>query len=82
MKLKPEAVTIVDPTSGRDVTNAKELRHVTLAYCKGILTNRQPSAEYEEDLQMKFVVHETRMECDSGRDAFLPSYVFLIFLIF
>ena len=59
--LETEAVTIVDPASGLEVTSAKELRHVTLTYCHGVLTNRQPTADYEDDLKMKVAVHMTRL---------------------
>ena len=74
--LETEAVTIVDPASGLEVTSAKELRHVTLTYCHGVLTNRQPTADYEDDLKMKVAVHMTRMEEDTVGDEGLPLEIF------
>ena len=41
---------------------ANEIKKASVEYCKELLTNRPPKAEYEEDLAWKRKIHEIRMK--------------------
>ena len=50
-----------NPHTGATETNPSKIRETTVKYCKELLTNRPPNAEYVEDLMMKKELHEKRM---------------------
>ena len=59
--IEAEAVAVVDPSMGVEVTVPSQIRHASLSYCKKLLTNRKPAPGYEVDLEVKHVLHKLRM---------------------
>ena len=57
-----DAVSIIDPGSGREIKSAHGIRKATLDYCHKLLSNREPSKDYCEDLDMKRSIHVARMQ--------------------
>ena len=51
-----------DPIIKEDVTDPSKIKEVTLNYCKELLTNRAPKDDFVEDMRMKQLVHDVRME--------------------
>ena len=49
---------------------------MTLKYCENLLTNRHPKPEFEEDFQLKSVIHEHRIEETIDEDVEYSSEVF------
>ena len=60
--VETEAVAIVDPVKGVEVSSAAEIRQVSLNYCVKLLTNREPGLDFEPDIEMKRSVHRLRMQ--------------------
>ena len=60
-KTGQEATILIDPMTGTEVTSPNEIKRVSLGYCKELLTNRKPKAEYEDDILLKNVIHDKRM---------------------
>ena len=44
------------------INEPTEIRKSVLKYCKNLLTNRPPSEDFEEDIKIKRILHEKRME--------------------
>ena len=63
-----EAVTIVDPKTKAEVNNPIDIKRVSLQYCSELLTNRLPKADFEEDIEMKEIIHKLRMCEDVTED--------------
>ena len=57
-----EAVAIEDPDSGNLIDNPERIKEVSLAYCKNLLTNREPNLGYERILENKRNLHQERMK--------------------
>ena len=56
-----EASTLKDPKTGTEVFTPKEIKRVSLQFCKDLLTNREPKEEFVEDILVKKLVHTARM---------------------
>ena len=56
-----EAVVLINPKTKEEVTTPMEIKKVSLDYCTDLLTNRKPKVKYEEDILMKELIHEIRM---------------------
>ena len=56
-----EPTTLINPDTNMEVTSVNEIKSVSLKYCKKLLTNRPPKADFEEILQEKYDAHELRM---------------------
>ena len=69
-KPSQEATTLRDPISNLVVDSVSEIKRVSLAYCKELLTNRLPNQGFENTLKMKSEIHDKRME------EFLKDYEF------
>ena len=52
---------VIDPTTGKKIFDKKDIIDVCADYCVKLLTNREPSEGYEEDIRMKRIVHNARM---------------------
>ena len=61
-QLATEPTTIIDPLSGKEISNPKKIRDTSVKYCKRLLTNREPKDEFKDDLNYKKKVHESIME--------------------
>ena len=57
-----EDTTMIDPKTLKDVNTPQEIKRVSLEYYKELLTNMKPKAEYVEDLELKRVIHEVRID--------------------
>ena len=60
-KSQQEPAVIRDPDTKEYVTDAKEIKRISLKYCVDLLTNREPKDGYEEIVEMKRRVHKERM---------------------
>ena len=76
-KLKPEAITIEDPSTGVMIDFPERIREVTLNYCIELLTNRIPREDFKEIVEkkkdlykerMKEAIHNEEHECISMED--------------
>ena len=56
------ATVIIDPKTKSEVSEPEEIKRVSLQYCVDLLTNRKPKAEYEEEFNLKTIIHNIRME--------------------
>ena len=56
------ATAIIDPKTKLEVSEPEEIKRVSLQYCVDLLTNRKPKAEYEEEFNLKKIIHRVRME--------------------
>ena len=56
-----DAVAIVNPKDGEEISSASGIRETILNYCGELLTNRQPSEEFKDDILLKKNIHELRM---------------------
>ena len=56
------ATVIIDPKTKFEVSEPEEIKRVSLQYCVDLLTNRKPKAEYEEEFNLKKIIHKVRME--------------------
>ena len=56
-----EPSAIIHPETRIQITDPSEIKSVSVDFCKKILTNKNPKAEFEEDLEWKKRVHEVRM---------------------
>ena len=61
-KASQEPTTIIDPDSGAVVFTPNKIKETILKYCKNLLTNRMPHKDYEEDIEIKRVLHKKRMD--------------------
>ena len=65
-KSKPEPVGIINPQNGQLVVNRKEIRKVSLKYCKDTLKNNPPSEGFEMGAKVKDDLHTQRMKLTKG----------------
>ena len=63
-----EPVVLIDPKSKAEVNTPEEIRKVSRDYCTELLTNRKPKVEFEEDLLMKEIMLQIRMNVDDDED--------------
>ena len=63
-----EATVIVNPKTKEEVNTVDGIKKVCLDYCSDLLTNREPKDDYKDDLEIKNLLHEVRMEetCDDN----------------
>ena len=61
---KSELVPTVirNPDTGKEETNPEKIKDVSVKFVRNLLTNRKPREEYVEDLRMKRLLHNARME--------------------
>ena len=57
-----EACAVKDPKTKELIVASEEIKKVSLEYCKEVLTNNKPEAEYKKEIMIKEKVHEVRME--------------------
>ena len=55
---------IRNPETNKEETEPRRIRDVSVKYVKKLLTNRNPKEEYKEDMEMKRLLHENRMNVD------------------
>ena len=60
-KVPQDLIAIRDPESDKVCTNIKDIKTITLNYCKNLLTNRKPRHDFAVDLRSKEALHEARM---------------------
>ena len=60
-KSRQVAATLIDPFTNIEISDRKQIKDASLKYCVDLLTNRQPNPGYEDDINMKNLVHESRM---------------------
>ena len=60
-KAAQEATTMKDPNTQKLLTKRKDIREASLDYCVQLLTNHCPKTGFEEDVQIKDIIHEIRM---------------------
>ena len=60
-KLSKEPTSIKFPVSNEMISEPERIKETVLHYCKSILTNRPPKDEYE-DVKIKKILHEVRMQ--------------------
>ena len=62
-KNKPQdPIILFYPVSGKEVNTTKEIKKVSLQYCKTLLTNRKPEEGYESVVKNKDFLHLQQME--------------------
>ena len=61
-KAGQEATVITDPKTKEEVNTPAGIKKVVIDYCQDLLTNRDPKAEFVEDIEMKKMIHEVRMK--------------------
>ena len=61
-KAVEEPAVVTNPETGEDVDTPKQIKKVTLQYCKQLLTKRKPKEEYREDIEVKELLHDLRMK--------------------
>ena len=69
-KNSQEATTLKDPKTNCDVNTVDDIKRVSLDYCKNLLTNRDPKKEFENVLESKYLLHETRMKVINQEDEY------------
>ena len=69
-----ETSAVVDKSSGKLVTVPSSIRRVSLEYCTNLLTNRSPKVEYEDDLTIKHLIHDVRMNEEVESDLYQLSF--------
>ena len=57
-----EAISLLDPESGREITSTVGIRKASLDYCTKLLTNRAPRDGYVEVTEQKLFLHLSRMK--------------------
>ena len=67
-KVGQEATVLIDPVSKEEVNTPSEIKRVSIEYCQNLLTNRDPKEEFIEDLDLKKMIHNVRMEEDIEDD--------------
>ena len=80
-KTEQVPTVVIDPASKKEETDPKRIKEVSVKYVKDLLTNRNPTKGYEEDLEMKRKIHESRMieyvpdkEKELSREAFEDTW--------
>ena len=71
-----EATVLIDHESKKEVYTPEEIKRVSIEYCQKLLTNREPKAEYKEDLELKKDIHRIRMEENIANDVEFSNELF------
>ena len=61
-KLSDEPSAVFDPKTKKLVFKPEEIREVAGDYCEALLTNREPREGFEQDIELKNLVHIVRMK--------------------
>ena len=69
-----EPTTIIDPDSGDVLFEPEEIKTASLKYFKELLTNREPSKGYEDDVMIKNILHRKRMVEEIENDVSTLTY--------
>ena len=67
-----EAHAILDLATGQVAVSAKEIKRISLEYCKGGLKNNEVEEGFENDVRLKEVAHQNRMD-DMLAGGFTPT---------
>ena len=60
-KLGQEQTAMIHPESNELIFNKDDIKDLTVKYCADLLTNRNPKRGFEEDIDLKNLVHDIRM---------------------
>ena len=72
-KTTQEASTMIDPVTNEGLVTRRKIKEASLNYCVDLLTNRSTKAGFEEDVKLKDLINEARMnEVHEDDDATLP----------
>ena len=63
-----EAVAIKDPKSGKLVVSIEEIKKVSLEYCLEVLKKNPIKEGFEEDINLKNILHSFRMKEETDED--------------
>ena len=67
-----EAYSITDPKSGKLAVSGKEIKEISLNYCRDVLTNNEAEGDSKEVARLKDLMHTKRMlQVQEG--SFVPS---------
>ena len=61
-KQSPEAISIIDPVSGKRLFDHEEIRTASLNYVTSLLKNNETKDQYKLEITAKNIVHEVRMQ--------------------
>ena len=62
-KKKPQEPTAIkDPHNGDIITDPVKIKSTLVKFCKDLLTNKDPSPGFENDLLLKRKLHDLRMK--------------------
>ena len=77
-KIGQEATTMIDHVTSEELVTRGKIKEAALNYCVDLLTNRSPKVGFEEDVRLKDMIHEARMNevVDDDGDARLSIEVF------
>ena len=68
-----EARPMNDPVTHEKLFDAKKIRVAAGNYCEQLLKNKTPLPHFEQDLMLKNLVHEVRMQRDYKNDEMVPT---------
>ena len=71
-----EAITMKHPGSNEVLSNKNEIKKAALNYCVDLLDNRKPKVGFEEEIKMKELIHDIRMEENMENDVEFTSDMF------
>ena len=60
-KVNQEPTTLIDPVTKLEVDSVKEIKRISIEYCKNLLTNREPRKGFEDIVRNKIKIHDERM---------------------
>ena len=75
-KSEQEATTMKHPVSQEVLTKRSEIKKAALAYCVDLLENRKPKAGYEDEILIKDLIHDVRMEEKLEEDVEFSAEIF------
>ena len=75
-KAGQEATVLIDPKTNKEVNTPAGIKKVSIDYCHELLTNREPKPLYEEDIELKKIVHLVRMEEEVDNDIEFSKEIF------
>ena len=75
-KTEQEPTSMKHPVTHEVLTKRSEIKKAALAYCVDLLDNRKPKAGYEEEVVIKDLIHEIRMEEKINNDIKFSAEMF------
>ena len=67
-----EAYSITDPRTGQLAVSAKEIKRISLEYCRNVLKNNEPEEDVKKEIVLKGEMHMERMKKCKDR-GLIPS---------